>query len=118
MFMMTQKYNKVKFYLTSAIRELELSLATLKDRNKDSTVITNYEYWVETLDLTRSCLYEEINEFYTKTNILEMIRELQGELSNAFRFVHNKLINNEQKQLASAWLYCKKAGDELECANK
>ena len=115
---MTQKYSKVKFHLTSAIRELELSLVTLKDRNKDSTAIMNHEYWIETLDLIRSCLYEEINEFYTKTSILEMIRETQSELSNAFRFVHNKLISNEQKQLATAWLYCKKAGDELECAKK
>lgn len=113
MYMTMKNYSKAKFYLTNSIRQLEFLLELLTARVLDKQIISEVNYWVTTLDMIRSCLYESIDEYYGKINIQDSIREVQSELTNAYHFIFIKLREKEQSFLANAWLYCKKAGEEL-----
>lgn len=111
MFMITKDYSRVRGHLTRSIRHLQCILKSTQ--LIDEEVYSEISYWEDTLTMIRTCLYECTDAYYGQIDIQDAIHELQSEMLASYKIVYARLSKEQQRDLAEAWLACKKAGDML-----
>lgn len=105
----TKDYSKVRYYLTVAMRNLELLAERIC---KSHEFYSELDYLQSSLDLIRNCLYDVKNKYTGQLDLSEAIQEIRQEITCSLKEVKNFDIK-AIKYLDNAWSNCKKAEELL-----
>lgn len=100
-------YSTIKHALTEALRQLEVLFEGL---SKSETVFNSeVDYWINSIELIRQCLYNCIDEYENDLDIDVAISEIKGEINNAYVLQYTFLTEAQQNRLRLAWTGLEKA---------
>lgn len=95
-------YNKVRGFLTTAISSLEFLCEKSKAKQRPQAYLSEYDYWLSSLELLRNCLYDCTDTYTGQINIGYAVLELSDEVTNFIKVV-KKIEVWELKHLDKVW---------------
>lgn len=108
MLMIKRDYNSARYNLTHAIRYIEVLIEDSVKKGRPAAQISEYEYWVSSLDLIRGCIFglEDDQKYEGQIDIKYAVTEIRKEMTN-FLFVVDNLRPADIKYLDDAWKHLK-----------
>lgn len=113
MFMKLKKdYSLVRGLITRAIRELEILYHRSKFKPYAVENLSEYDYWISSLELIRNCLYGCKKDYSGQIDISNSIKEIRSEITNFIKVIRS-LRTRDLECLDRAWQNLTKAEKEL-----
>ena len=113
--MTIKSLSKVKYYLTEAVRNLQMLLSVINKDMEDFLVLeSEIKYWIDALLVIRDLLYNAENSFDSTSNmkVIDSIKEVQSDIHTGY-MMNQHFTVKELSYISKAWTNCKKAVELL-----
>ena len=108
-------YSRARYYLTRAIRELEVTIYKQPVEPLDSTSLSELEYYVSSLTLIRNSLYGCEDSYTGSLNLEECLLELQKDATAFYSMTKGRLTKEQRNCVHSCYVLIHKTRRTLKC---